>query len=185
MNPVWMYNQNKPDKYQVELFVLANCSGGFHFVVHLDVFQGKNKANIGIAKEIFHLPTTQKALVNSVLQSKLHNKPNGYKVIFSDNCYTCAEVAVLFGVMDFMTNQGEIGWKMSALDLSSKCNKVSTAHFQISLFANMIHFVDQSKGNYLTLMQISLKENGHIQQPTNQKLRPICCICKLKRTVKM
>ncbi len=76
MNPVRMYNQSKPDKYRVELFVLANSSGGFNFVMHLDVYQGKNEANIGIPKEICHLPTTQKALVNSVLQSKGHKEPN-------------------------------------------------------------------------------------------------------------
>jgi len=273
--------------------------------MHLDVYQGKNKANIGIPKEICHLPTTQKALVNLVLQSKLHNEPNGYRVIFSDNRYTCAEVAVMLrdkykillcgttrtnrkgwnskamhmpksaergaiirkydpnnkilfitwkdskvvhllstlnisgmtvvkqrvgpkvikvpcdinakyyvegmgavdrldqrnkvaggfarrshyhkwykqvhlGIMDFMTNQGEIGWNMSALDPLLKRNKVSTAHFQISLFSDMIHFVDQSEGNDLIAMQISLKEKGHTPQPANQKLRLTCCICKIE-----
>ncbi len=82
--------------------------------------------------------------------------------------------------MDFMTNQGEIGWNMSALDLLLKHNKVSTAHFQISLFTNMIHFVDQSEGKNLYSIQISLKGNGHTLQSANQKLCPTCCICKIK-----
>ena len=68
-----------------------------------------------------------------------------------------------------MTNQGEIGWNMSALDPLLKFNKVSTAYFQISLFSDMIHFVDESKGKDLIAMQISLKENGHTPQPANQK----------------
>jgi len=37
-------------------------SGGHDFVYHIDVYQGKNEQNIGIAVDLWELSMTQKAL---------------------------------------------------------------------------------------------------------------------------
>ena len=47
-NPVRQYNKDKPQKFRVDFFVLCNNSPGMYFIIHCDVYQGKNAANIGI-----------------------------------------------------------------------------------------------------------------------------------------
>ena len=56
--PVRQYNKDKPDKYRVDFFILADAAR--YFICHIDVYQGKNGANIGVAKSVRNLPTTQK-----------------------------------------------------------------------------------------------------------------------------
>ncbi len=66
--PLRVYNQSKSDKFCVELFALTNASMNEHtnqltynnFMCHLDVYQGKNAAEIGVLEEAKGLPTTQK-----------------------------------------------------------------------------------------------------------------------------
>ena len=41
-----MYNKDKPGKYRVDIFILANAK--YYFIYHIDVYQGKNTANIDI-----------------------------------------------------------------------------------------------------------------------------------------
>ena len=59
------------------VFVLENNTNEKFSIIHLDVYQGKNAANNGIPEEIQTLPTTQKAVVNAIMQSKITNDPNG------------------------------------------------------------------------------------------------------------
>ena len=40
--PVRQYNKDKPDKYRVDFFILADAK--YYFIYHLDVYQGKNEA---------------------------------------------------------------------------------------------------------------------------------------------
>ena len=60
MNPVRPYNKDKPNKFSVDVFLLANNNPGINFIHHLEVYQGKNAKNIGIPVEIQDMPTTQK-----------------------------------------------------------------------------------------------------------------------------
>lgn len=60
-----------------------------------------------------------------------------------------------FGVKDLMTNQGQVGWNMSARDQKLKRQHVTTAMFQLSLAMDMIHFVDESEVVDLVAMQVS------------------------------
>jgi hypothetical protein len=62
---------SKVQKFRVDFFVLCNNSPGKYFIIHCDIYQGKNAANIGIPHEIRNLPATQKAVVNSIIQSNL------------------------------------------------------------------------------------------------------------------
>ena len=51
--PVQMYNKDKPDKFCVDFFIMADSQ--FYFIYHLDVYQGKNTANI----DVHHLSKTK------------------------------------------------------------------------------------------------------------------------------
>ena len=65
--PVRQYNKDKPDKFRVGFFVMADTK--YYFIYHLDVYQGANKSNIDIDASITSLPTTQKAVANAILKS--------------------------------------------------------------------------------------------------------------------
>ena len=73
--PVRQYNKDKPAKYRVDFFLLADTD--YYNVFHLDVYQGSNKANIDIHPTLHKLPTTQKAVANAILKSRIDNDPNG------------------------------------------------------------------------------------------------------------
>ena len=79
MNPVRQYNKDRPNKFRVDFFVLANNKEGEYFIVHIDVYQGMNAANIGIPDEIKDLPTTKKAVVNAIIQSLVGKDPDGMR----------------------------------------------------------------------------------------------------------
>jgi hypothetical protein len=66
-----------------------------YFIMHCDIYQGKNEKNIDIPREIQHLPTTQKAVVNAVIKSGIAIDPEGQRCLFMDNRYQCAELAIL------------------------------------------------------------------------------------------
>ena len=53
---VRMYNKDKPDKYRVDFFILANAK--YYFIFHIDVCQGKNTENIDTHPLLHKLPTT-------------------------------------------------------------------------------------------------------------------------------
>ena len=123
MNPVRQYNKDKPNKFRVDFFVLANNSPGIYFIVHLDVYQGKNAENINIPEPIQTLPTTQKAVVNSVIQSGIGMDPDGKRRMFMDNRYTCAQLLVLlreqYGILGSGTTRANrIGWPKDQMNLS-------------------------------------------------------------------
>jgi hypothetical protein len=106
----------------VDFFVLCNNSPGAYFIVHCDVYQGKNAANIGIPNEIQNLPTTQKAVVNSIIQSKLAKDPDGIRCLFMDNRYASANLFILlrekFEILCAGTTRGNrIGWPKEMMTL--------------------------------------------------------------------
>jgi len=70
--PVRQYNKDKPDKYRVDFFVLADAAT--YAVLHVDVYQGKNPRDINIHEAAKGLPTTQKAVVNAIMQTHLHTE---------------------------------------------------------------------------------------------------------------
>lgn len=94
-NPVHQYNASKPDKYRIDFFVLVNLSQCKNFIYHLDIYQGKNSNNAHIVEEAWHLPTTQKAVVNAIISSGIHNNPEGMREIYMDNRYTAPELFLL------------------------------------------------------------------------------------------
>lgn len=94
--PVRQYNKDKPDKFRVDFFMLAGSRT--NLIYHIDVYQGKNATNVGIAPQFRNLPTTMKAVVNAVNATKLGqgaNDVNGYRVVSMDNRYQCPQLAFL------------------------------------------------------------------------------------------
>jgi hypothetical protein len=82
------------DKYRVDFFILADSKS--YAIMHMDVYQGRNAANVNIHEEAKTLPTTQKAVVNAVFQIGLDNDvQHGYRKISMDNRYQCPELAVV------------------------------------------------------------------------------------------
>ena len=54
--PVRQYNKDKPNKYRVDFFILSDALK--YFICHLDVYQGRNGANVGIHDSVKNMPTT-------------------------------------------------------------------------------------------------------------------------------
>ena len=93
MCPVRQYNKDKPDKYRVDFFVLADAKS--YAVLHMDVYQGRNSTNAFIDDRAKDLPTTQKAVLNAVFATNLDEEPGGFRHLAMDNRYQCAELAVV------------------------------------------------------------------------------------------
>ena len=91
--PVRQYNKDKPAKYRVDFFILADSRD--YFIYHLDVYQGKNTANIDIHPSVRRLPTTQKAVANAILKSKINNDKDGCRYLFMDNRYAAPQLFAL------------------------------------------------------------------------------------------
>jgi hypothetical protein len=81
-NPVRQYNSLKPDKYQNDFFVLVNASKGQNFIYYLDIYQGKNATNAHVVEEAWSLPTTQKAVVNTMICLGINNNPEGMSELY-------------------------------------------------------------------------------------------------------
>ena len=60
--PVQQYNKDKPAKYRVYFFILADA--GLYFICRLDIYQGKNLANIDIDPIVCHLSMSQIVIDN-------------------------------------------------------------------------------------------------------------------------
>ena len=120
--PVRQYNKDKPDKCRVDFFVLADTKT--YAVLHVDVYQGKNPRDINIHDEAKGLPTTQKAVVNAVMQTHLHTETRGgYRHISLDNRYQCPELAFLLRERCRLCSSGTCrrkrkGWNKSLMNLS-------------------------------------------------------------------
>ena len=123
LNPVCDYNKDKPQKLCVDFFVLCNNSPGKSFILHCDIYQGKNAKNIGIPKEITKLPATQKAAVKTIIQNKIGKDPNGIRQFFMDNRYACASLFVLLRenfdiICAGTTRTNRVGWQKDNMTTS-------------------------------------------------------------------
>ena len=61
----------------------------------MNVYQGKNKANIDIHPSVQQLPTTQKAVANAILKSQIDNDKDGCRYLFMDNRYAAPQLLAL------------------------------------------------------------------------------------------
>ena len=70
------------------------------------MYQGKSAGNIDIHKDARNLPTTQKAVANAILKSKIDNDTDGVCYIFMDNQYGAPQ---LFAMMTTEWNICAVG----------------------------------------------------------------------------
>jgi hypothetical protein len=130
-NPVRQYNKDKSQKFCADFFVLCNNSPRKYFILHCAVYQGKNAENIGIPEEIVKLRSTQKAVVNAIIQRKLGKEPNGIHRLFIDNRYTSACLFVLllekFDILCAgMIRSNRVGWPKEKMTLSKSAPRGPT-----------------------------------------------------------
>ena len=124
--PVRQHNKDKPDKCRVDFFILADSKK--HSVLHVDVYQGKNPRDINVHPEAKGSPTTQKAVVNAVLQTRLHTETRaGFRHLSLDNRYQCPELAFLLRERCRLHSTGTCrkkrkGWNKSLMNLSKEEN---------------------------------------------------------------
>ena len=86
LNPLRQYNKDKPHKFRVEFFILASAMN--YFVYHFAPYEGKNATNNFISQEAREYATTQKAVINSIIDSELSNDSLGARILACDNRYT-------------------------------------------------------------------------------------------------
>ena len=66
-----------------------------YFIILCDLYQGKNAKNIGIPPKTTNLMTTQNAVINAVIPSKVGKDLIGMHLLFLDNCHACANLFIL------------------------------------------------------------------------------------------
>ena len=119
-----MYNKDKPQKYRVDFFVLADAST--YAILHLDVYQGKHTTDLFMHEKAKGLPITQAAVVNAVCTTLLNVPSNhGFRYISLDNRYGCPQLAVFLRDICSMYSTGtvrtnRIGWDTEIMNLSKK-----------------------------------------------------------------
>jgi hypothetical protein len=121
--PVRQYNKNKPEKFRVDFFICADSSE--YFILHLDVYQGKNASNVGIDDALIGLPTTQKAVANALHSLGLHLSVDGMRHISMDNRYQCPELAILLREQYNCHSTGTCRVNRKGFPLKSKTSSVS------------------------------------------------------------
>ena len=62
-----------------------------YFILHLDVYQGKNKSNIGVPLQLVDLHTTQKSVANACYHLGFYNENQGMRHLSMDNRYQCPQ----------------------------------------------------------------------------------------------
>lgn len=88
-----MYNNQKPNKFAVEFFLL--CDSDHYFIAHVDVYQGKEPHETYIDDRAKGLPTTIKAVMNAIFKRGLDTEPSGRRYLSCDNWHACPQLAVI------------------------------------------------------------------------------------------
>ena len=93
------------------------------FVIHIDVYQGRNDAEVEIHDSARGLPTTQKAVINAITVTDMSNDPEGYRHLLLDNRYQCPELALLLKNVHKMLSSGTVrknrkGWDGESVSLT-------------------------------------------------------------------
>ena len=140
--PVRQYNKDKPAKFRVDFFVMADAT--HYFIYHLDVYQGKNPNNIDIHPDVRNLPTTQKAVANAILKSKISNDKDGSRRVYFDNRYAAP---ILLALMEKLWNlcscatckANRVGFDLEGLELPKDAD-----------CGDFVHLVDRRLGMVIT-----------------------------------
>ena len=101
---VRMYDKDKPDKYIVIFFILADAK--YYFIYHIDVYQSNNTANIDIRPSLHNLPTIQKSFADAIIKSGISNYSRGSRHLYMYNRYASPQ---RFSLMESKYNLSVMG----------------------------------------------------------------------------
>jgi len=143
------------------------------------VYQGKNASEVNIHRDVWGVPTTQKVVLNAVLQTKMHECVDGARHITMDNRYQCPQLAALllkrYDIYSTGTSRlGRVGWDKQYFNLRKKQPK-----------GTMKLAVDKTNGVLCTqwvdskvVQCVTTKLNakiGEVERREGQKKQPIPC----------
>ncbi len=130
---VRQHNNSKLDKYRIDfLSLLMHPVGVILYITLLSV--RKNEQNFGIAEDLWNLPTTQTAVVNAIVLTRLNTDPNGFCILYVDNCYSVPELFVMLKTKYKILAFGTVwtnrkGWDQMVINLSKLATKVNLKAF--------------------------------------------------------
>jgi len=119
-NPTRQFNGAKPQKFRIDYFLLSEAHN--YFIHHADVYQGKNASEVNIHREAHGMPTTQKVVLNAVLQTRMHQCADGARHLVMDNRYQCPQLASLllkrYDINSTGTSRlGRVGWDKAIFNI--------------------------------------------------------------------
>ena len=127
MNPMRQFNKSKPQKFRVELLNLASAKK--YFTYHFAPYEGKNAKNNFIRRQARRYATTQKAVINFVIDSRIANDSRGARILACDNRYTSLPLFVdlrdkydVFAVGTIRKNRK--GWDQEVMNLFKNFQEV-------------------------------------------------------------
>ena len=127
----------------------------------MDVYQGRNKANIDINHLVKDLPTTQKAVANAILKSGINNDVDGCRYIFMDNRYAAPQLLAMMAT----------AWNIRGVG-TCKANRKGFASDKLPMNN------DAERGSYVRLvdkrlgMVITRWKNSRILQTVSTIMKP-------------
>jgi Transposase IS4 len=190
--PVRQYNKDKPSKFRVDFFILA-CSTTY-CIFHLDVYQGRNATNVGIAPAIQDLPTTQKATMNAIMAG-IGVETAGARHLALDNRYQCPELAALLLTKCNVYSTGTVrknrkGWDSELMNLKPAKRAKGEDRGAYKLSADEYNHVlaAQWVDSKVVSMVSSFCDTsiGTVDRRVGQRLRKVacpCCMIKYQRTM--
>jgi len=119
-NPIRQFNGAKPQKFRIDCFLLSEAHN--YFIHHADVYQGKNASEVNMHREARGMPTTQKVVLNAVLQTRMHQCADGARHLVMDNRYQCPQLASLllkrYDINSTGTSRlGRVGWDKAIFNI--------------------------------------------------------------------
>jgi hypothetical protein len=184
--PVRQYNKDKPNKFRVDMFLMA-CSKSY-FIMHADVYQRKNSCNVGIHPSIRSLPTTQNAVLNSAIALGLHHKKNhGARYVSLDNRYQCPELAYTlrekFQVLSTGTcRQNCKGWNRDLFDLKKTDGRGTFMRaYDKNNHVAEIQWVDSRVVNFVTTDTNNNWSIGEVKRQVGSKKMVVKCPNAIRR----
>ena len=149
------------------------------FIYHLDVYQGKNKANIDIDSVPHRLPTMQKTAANVILKSKITNDKDGSHHIYMDNKYAAPQLFALM-LTDYnirgvgICKANRIGFDSDAIQISKSCSRGT---FERKLDHRLIMVITRWKDNKIlqTVNTVIKSGIGEVTRRMGSKIITVPC----------
>jgi hypothetical protein len=172
------------------MFICADASS--YHIYNVDIYQGRNASNIDIDDTIATVPTTQKAVLNAMIQMGLEEDiTQGARSLALDNRYQCPELAHCLRERFYIYSYGTCrsnrkGWNKDIFDLVKKQPRGT---FKRAYDRNnkvvCIQWVDSQVVNFVT-SDTNNWEVGEVKRQVGSEKKSVTCplsIQKYQRTM--